>query len=463
MFRRMSNVSRALREEEFSPEVENSPETGISDKELLSVIAALRDCHPVGDLETFPAEVAAAIHELQAVLCGNNETTLRQTVEYSVQASNAMAATARITGEIRETDQRANAMAAGVDELTATIDEISGTAHRVASSMEVVHGAMQSGAAATQSVADSNRQIGGSVEKMNDGAAQLADAAEQIGAFVTTIDGLSQQTNLLALNATIEAARAGDAGKGFAVVASEVKILSGQTQKATDDIRERIERLQAYVEEVLTSVSQVKELVEASAERSEQAAHEITAVLDDVGNSSGHMTEIAGLLQGQSAAVQQIAGEMHAIASHSQAANAHTVEVITAVGGSEAIIAEQFERLEKMEIPNYVLHRAKSDHLLWKKHLSEMLVGLNSLKAGELSDHNHCRLGKWYDGARNSEIAGNPAFDELLPVHEAVHSFGKQAAQLYEQGDLEGAQDAVRHMEEASDDVLEKLNQLIQP
>ena len=356
---------------------------------------------------------------------------------------------------------RANAISAGVDELTASIDEISNTANRVASTMEVVHDAMQSGAEATQAVADSNRQIGVSVEGMNEGAVKLADAAEQIGAFVATIDGLSQQTNLLALNATIEAARAGDAGKGFAVVASEVKLLSGQTHKATDDIRDRIERLQTYVKEVLSSVEQVKDLVKASAERSEQADKEIHAVLGDIGSSSEHMTEIAGLLHGQSDAVQQIASEMHAIVSHSKAANSYTAEVIAAVGGSEAIIAEQFGRLEKMEIPNYVLHRAKSDHLLWKKRLSEMLVGLNTLRAEELADHHQCRLGKWYEAAKNTEIAAHPSFEQLLPVHQAVHDFGKQAAQLYEQGDQEGAIEAARQMEEASEAVLNKLNDLI--
>ncbi len=72
---------------------------------------------------------------------------------------------------------------------------------------------------------------------------ELHGAITQIQAIVALIADIARQTNLLALNASIEAARAGSAGAGFAVVANEVKSLAGQTQKATQDISQKIERL----------------------------------------------------------------------------------------------------------------------------------------------------------------------------------------------------------------------------
>jgi methyl-accepting chemotaxis protein len=68
-------------------------------------------------------------------------------------------------------------------------------------------------------------------------------------------------TDLLALNATIEAARAGDAGKGFAVVATEVKELARQTAAATEDIRKRIEGIQATTGKAVRSIDQVGEVI----------------------------------------------------------------------------------------------------------------------------------------------------------------------------------------------------------
>ncbi len=76
----------------------------------------------------------------------------------------------------------------------------------------------------------------------------LADASRAIGDIAMIISDIASKTNLLALNATIEAARAGEAGKGFAVVASEVKLLAGQTAKATEEISGRVTSLRNMTE-----------------------------------------------------------------------------------------------------------------------------------------------------------------------------------------------------------------------
>jgi methyl-accepting chemotaxis protein len=86
-------------------------------------------------------------------------------------------------------------------------------------------------------------------------------AANEIGNVINMIQAIAEQTNLLALNATIEAARAGEAGKGFAVVATEVKDLAKQTATATDDIRKRIEAMQATTTDAVGSMQEISQVI----------------------------------------------------------------------------------------------------------------------------------------------------------------------------------------------------------
>ncbi len=461
MFKRTPD-SRSVTDSRFQSQVVSTSEDAEGSHALLAeVLSDLAEGQMREDLDGLAPDVAQAVRELARRIGARDERSLSQTVEFSIQASEAMAATARITGEIRETDLRAQNMAAAVEELTASIDQIAETAKSAALSMEDVSRGMTNGAEATRSTAEASRQIGASFERMTTTADHLAQAAEQIGTFVATIDGLSRQTNLLALNATIEAARAGVAGRGFAVVASEVKVLSGETQKATDDIRSRIERLSDHVHEMLETVHEVQDLVQGSVDKSEEAADQISHMLDDVALNGERMNEISNVLAQQAEAVQEVSAGAQSIAEHSGTAAELSRDVIDFVGRSERIVAEQFKDLETRDVPNFILHRAKADHLMWKKRLAEMLVGLQSLSGAELSDHHQCRLGAWYDRTDDVRITSHPAYRALLPVHESVHACAREAVERHGCGDSEGALEAMEKMGHASTEVLRHLDTLI--
>lgn len=121
----------------------------------------------------------------------------------------------------------------------------------------------------------------------------LQTAASRIGKVLQLIQEIAEQINLLALNATIEAARAGDAGKGFAVVASEVKNLASQTAKATEEIGAQVQEIQTVSEDVVHTLSAIKEDIMHVAEH----ANDISGAVEQQKDTTKHITE--GLTKAQ--------------------------------------------------------------------------------------------------------------------------------------------------------------------
>lgn len=124
---------------------------------------------------------------------------------------------------------------------------------------------------------------------------QLAESSQGIGNVIKVITSIAEQTNLLALNATIEAARAGDAGKGFAVVANEVKDLAKETARATEEIEQRIECIQADTETAVKSIGSINEIVQHISEIQATVA---SAVEEQAGTTNEINLNIVEVSQG---------------------------------------------------------------------------------------------------------------------------------------------------------------------
>ena len=90
--------------------------------------------------------------------------------------------------------------------------------------------------------------------------------SKDISSIVDTITEIANQTNLLALNASIEAARAGESGKGFTVVAEEVKKLAEQTSQFTNEIRDKVNSIQASSNSAVSSMQKNISIVDENNE-----------------------------------------------------------------------------------------------------------------------------------------------------------------------------------------------------
>jgi methyl-accepting chemotaxis protein len=231
-------------------------------------------------------------------LADDFESAVGEIVETVSSASTELEASA---GTLTDTAERAQELTALV---TSASQEASINVQAVASATEEMSLSISEIGRQVQESANIANEAVGQARRTNDRVGELAKAAARIGDVVELINTIAGQTNLLALNATIEAARAGDAGRGFAVVASEVKALAEQTAKATGDISQQINGIQAATQESVGAIRQIG---------------------DTIGKMSEIASSIASAVEQQGAATQEISRNV-------QQAAQGTIQVSTNIG-----------------------------------------------------------------------------------------------------------------------------------
>ncbi|MBF0334572.1 MAG: CZB domain-containing protein [Alphaproteobacteria bacterium] len=364
---------------------------------------------------------------------------LKRVVDLSMTANEAITATAEMMRDVREVDQRASGIASAAEELVASVQEIARNAAQATDEARTAESAATRGEHSAQRAVATMESIAGAVAEAAAKVHDLADASSQIGDIVNQIEAIAKQTNLLALNATIEAARAGEAGKGFAVVATEVKALANQTARATVDIRVRIDSLRGEMDAIVDSMEEGARAVQHGQEVIQATGDGMRGVTSQINVVTHKIEDISAILGQQTEALSEVSQAIAVIARMTARDVEGIGQIIDVLDRSDATIAAAVGELMKLELTDKTVLVAKSDHMIWRKRLAQMMVGRLTLKADELADHHQCRLGKWYDSVKDPDLTGHPAFRHLVGPHAEVHKHGIEAARRFENGDLDGA------------------------
>jgi methyl-accepting chemotaxis protein len=280
--------------------------------------------------------------------------TIAQKANEVGSASSQLTATAHSLAEGAErTRGQTSQVAAAAEEMSANMASVSHSSEAMAGTFRTVAAAVEQMTASIGEVAKSASgaaSVAGTAAELtrssNEKVSALGAAANEIGRVIETIQDIAEQTNLLALNATIEAARAGEAGKGFSVVANEVKDLARQTAEATQDIRQRIERIQASttesvkaiaeIDQVIAKVSQASQTIATSVAEQRSATQEIAS---NLAQSTRSIETVANNVREGVAASQDISKSIAEVDQHAQA-TAAGAEQTSMAGRSMASLAQ---------------------------------------------------------------------------------------------------------------------------
>lgn len=368
--------------------------------------------------------------------------------------------------KLDEQNAEAQSISAATEQMTASISEVADNATNVAERTVTAADKAEEGRNVINQALSEIIHTQEAFSSMVENFSQLQQYIATIQDIVKLIHGIADQTNLLALNASIEAARAGEQGRGFSVVASEVRKLAENTVESLKQVNENVENLENFSKEVAEAIRSTSLIIQEGVEKAKGALPILDEIVQNVEEISDATNKTAATAEEQAAAVYDVANRMMTISDLSEDVKNLGISTGEAIYRLSKLTDEFRNQMFSNNIhlsSRSLLLLSKTDHLLWKWRIYNMLLGLEKLSPEDVSSHKHCRLGKWYYNEATAKRLGRyESYKKLEAPHEQVHQNAKKAAEAYQEGDIKKAESHLAKLEEASNQVVNYINDLLQ-
>lgn len=253
--------------------------------------------------------MAASFREMQKNLL----RTVSQVREASSQVSTAAE---QLSQGNQDFSQRITEQAASVEETASTMEEM---ASAVKQNADSAREANKLAAEARKSAEGGGNVMGNMIMAMD----EINKSSKKISEIIDVIDEIAFQTNILALNAAVEAARAGEQGRGFAVVAVEVRNLAQRSATAAKEIsaliKDSVQKVgdgqqlanasKATLDEIITHVKRVADLVGEISAASQEQANGVEQVNKAISQMDQVTQQNASLVEEASATAEEMSAE----------------------------------------------------------------------------------------------------------------------------------------------------------
>lgn len=288
------------------------------------------------------ADIVDKIRSASSVLSKNS-------MELNTTSEQTLAANGEISKAVEDVAEGSTSMATSIADINDNIGNMGSETNVIDSAVMNIMQQTQTVQQSSKSMSEKMHNMHDSTIKMDEGIAviserikKVSDVVDKVGDIIAVIEDISGQTNLLSLNASIEAARAGEAGKGFAVVADEIRVLSDNTNKELNNIKDIIAKLveecnecvnasniivkdnanqQHEIETVLKEFDSLDVQIVMTTEKADEIQKlvtEMVALNGSITNSSGGLTDVsaanAAATEQMTANIEELNAMMHGVA-----------------------------------------------------------------------------------------------------------------------------------------------------